>query len=61
MAATGDDEAFYLKAPAGALQGELDVGTLLNAGIDEITTLDNVSVRVGSADTLCKLQRSAFR
>ena len=46
---------------AGALKGDLDVGTLLNAGIDDITTLDDISVSVGVVDTLCNLQRSACR
>jgi hypothetical protein len=61
VAPTGDDGAFCSKAQAGALKGDLDVGTLLNAGIDDITSLDDISVSVGVVDTLCKLQRSACR
>jgi hypothetical protein len=61
LAATGDDGRFLLKGANRSTMGILDVGTLLNAGIDEITTLDGVSVCAGAVDTLGKPPRPAFR
>jgi hypothetical protein len=61
LAATGDGGRFLLKGANRSTMGILDVGTLLNAGIDEITTLDGVSVCAGAVDTLGKPPRPAFR
>ena len=61
LAATGEDGRFLLKGANRSAKGVLDVGTLLNAGIDEIATLDDVLVHAGFVDTLGKPPRPAFR
>jgi hypothetical protein len=60
VAATGNDGRFVLKGASRRALGVLDVGNLLNAGIDEITTLDDVSVYAGVVYTFDKPSRPAF-